>query len=901
MNANAHSLRSAHFSQNWEAWICLQHFLPSHFLRELLVHVVQQVSSGTLELKDLFVDSLTGTPSELEIWAAHPKLANSDLGYNLQLQIRALMWMNDLLIDSSPGDSQSPANRALTAALKLGQMDLSADPRYVQRLQGQARQDTFNHVINAIRTLLEGTPNEREQSPFELIKEHISLLPAPLDMLLLKHAGDLLADADSWGGASSLYSMAFSFLDRTPSLWDDLASSVRSVLVQSIAAANYVLNGAEHAEESLNEHLRNEDLHSNPLLLCNATADALMAGYRRVPPSSAPDRRPAVMLPPLLIESHCVGDALRADVNGNDEVAHRLFWATLRRQFALGSSGERKETQRLYATSLLKSLEKNPSGELFRMGCSLLIDSGDSKIIEKISWSEDVVTRFVNIDLVALVKRKQTAYPKVSIERGRVVAALFKEWLLVIDAQQRDIADQMLSEIARLAKHGDSSFYAWADLLSPCIAVLKEIAKRRPEFAEIAARHVVEITLDVLKSTEARFWTATSRTLEVTQLYLNYFETTAQREILTAVVDLLRKFDGDVMWPIMDPALSILYSDAAYRACEEDDELGMAIVNTLVEYGSQREREQAQFLANFQYFPPRLLNSQKVRARLDAVIESVNAGLSSRSSIAIGKIQSFLLVPSLVGLERVCNAVQALNDLLAPVITPPYHHFIPETYLPLRVLAHQFNTEKLPTDGRLREQCLSLFSTLTGIWNAAMQKPHIMASFSIPQRGQAEDAIVHNWALTTLELGGALHVKDLAVDVLNGARNVDQLNPGITMAFATLWAGRSMEGFIEFDLDQIRTTTKDAFYTSLGRYLIGISSSSEAAVKLVDVLLDQVIKFGPRDADIGVLLAAFQLGVTIKEKKNSFANYKQRALADSRIRTLLQPVISQLERNDSVM
>jgi tetratricopeptide (TPR) repeat protein len=897
MNANVStSARSAHFAETWEGWVSLQHFLPASILRELLVEVVHDVTAGQFAFGDLFDEQLVGESVELTSWALNLKPVTSDLAYHVQVQVRGMLWMNDTVIDLQRGEAETPGILALSAAIQIGQLDFSLDRRVIDTFSIHARQMPLKSMCAALVALLEAQPEVLALDPYVLIASLVSEIPKPLGSIFVKHLGDLLADMDQWRGACSLYEKALAQLEEIHEGWEDLVPLMRTVIEQSRAAAAFILQGPEHSEKILTAKLGEPGNANSSLLFYNASHDVLSAAYKSTPPNLVPDRRPAFMHPPLLVGSHDVGSALKADSSGESNTAYRLFWSTLRRQFALGSISERKVTQQLYGVSLLRNCIKNPSAESFRLGVGLLIDAGEPRAVERVEWDAEIVKRFVSADLINLLIGKQTSYPSATVERGQVLVVLFGKWLLKLEHHHYELAQLMLNQVIWLAKSSSSSFYRWVDLLTPSVNVLKEVARYRPEFARHMGVSIVDFTLGVLGTVRNRYWKDFSDSFELAKVYLDYLEPEDQHKLFVATTKFLHDSGDNLVWTVIDPALTLLYSEASYRAAAEDTELGARIVETIVQFGSRQEHDHAQFLANFQHFPSSLLGLESVRLRLNAVIESVSHGISSRTSAAVGKIQALFLVPDLVGPDRILAGIQELRALLEQTTAYPHRHFMSNAFYPLRVLAHQIITEKLSRDGVLEKDLNLLFGKLLEIWSVVIQKPEIMASFSIPTKTQPEDALVHNWALATLEFGEALGRQSEASTRLDSARAVKQLATGVTLAYGTLQAERSTEGAFELDVNHVRSTNKEAFYASLGRYLLIMSNLGESRKDFVAALLDQILKFGPRDADVAILLAALQQRIPIEERAIDFSNYKQRALADSKARVLLQPVLSQLER-----
>ncbi|WP_141213292.1 hypothetical protein [Janthinobacterium sp. PC23-8] len=890
-------LRAAHFSKNWEGWACLQHFLPVVLLREFMAEMVISISKGDFQFSDLFEDQELSSHITLGSWIIQPKLVNDNLACQLQNQIRGITWMNDGLINLHPNENYNKGVISLQTALQFGQMDLSSDSETIKNRLINCTQPTFYLIANAILSLIEASPKFREEDPYKIIKKYIIALPEPLNIVLIKHLADLLADSDHWNGAQILYKNCITLIEHLSIEWSFIKDSLKELTLQSIASTVYVIDGPNKSAKILEKNLKDKSFSENTLSICNSATDLLVADYKKIPQNLSHDLRPTNISPPLLIDSHDAAYAVRADIEGKTDLAHRTFWATLRRQYALGASSERKVTQNLYARSLFKATEKNQTFNSFNLAAFLLLYSGDFSAVSHIDWKEEIINRFINIELIESLITKQVAYPGSSVERGRVLVALFEQWLLKINIEQTDLAMRMISYISTLAKLNKSSQYSWTDLLNPCIATLKKIAKYRPEFSKLSKDVICEMALYILKNSKDQYWTAISGILELSYIHMNHFNQEQQWLILKSTIKILNN-GVTTAWPIVDPALAILYSEASYQACVENKALGSNIINTIIQYGMNREREQAQFLANFQHFPPDLLDVDMVKLKLENIIESVVSGAKSNSSNSVSKIQALILVPELIGERRLAIATEEINNLLLQTITPPHRYFMADLFKPIRTLAYQIKQKKIFNLREIKTSTDLIFLNMEYIWSIATKLPHIMTSFSIPPQPNADSAIVHNWALATLELGSAIHKEEKSVNILQKAKDKSaHLSIGIGMAFGTLTAGRSIDEPEKINIPSVLSDTKDMFYANLGRYLIvmeNLKNQITQQTQILDSLLIQTFKFGPRQADIAILLASIHYKINLQDKENLFIEYKQRSLSDASIRGLLQPVLEQI-------
>src|ERR1019366_1578374 len=95
MSDNPVSLRGQHFTRHWQLWASLHHFLSAPLLRELLVVIVEQVSSRSLAFGDLFDDAVSASRPEMATWLLRLRDINDDLASYLQRRIHSILWQQD--------------------------------------------------------------------------------------------------------------------------------------------------------------------------------------------------------------------------------------------------------------------------------------------------------------------------------------------------------------------------------------------------------------------------------------------------------------------------------------------------------------------------------------------------------------------------------------------------------------------------------------------------------------------------------------------------------------------------------------------------------------------------------------------------------------------------------------
>ncbi len=103
------------------------------------------------------------------------------------------------------------------------------------------------------------------------------------------------------------------------------------------------------------------------------------------------------------------------------------------------------------------------------------------------------------------------------------------------------------------------------------------------------------------------------------------------------------------------------------------------------------------------------------------------------------------------------------------------------------------------------------------------------------------------------------------------------------------------------DPEAARVDDREAFYSALGRHLAHMQRTSEETRRaFCRVLLDQVLRFGPRAVDASVLLEAFRLGlvdgVADTDTATVFRDYARRLRGQRDLGLVLRPILELFER-----
>lgn len=309
------SLRHQSFRRDYLAWTTLHHFLPADLIRELSIATIAVIAPWS-SLDELFDEALSNGNSAQAIWALAPRRQSDPELQFLQAHIRALAWAND--VETAPSQPRgdvavdSPA-RALSAATRLGRFDFGSRRKLISQLplpDGSSGRKLADLIATAIKA------HNGDDSDWAIVRIEAERLPSPLRTLSLKHVGDLCADADLWDEAARFYERANAGLTDFSPEWTDFGGPLADIIGQSVGSAVWVTDGAEIASSMLDRVSRPSSGEMPSLGALNGSHDALVARLARPGNKDWEDIRATVMLPPLLIQSFDVGQAVESWLKG---------------------------------------------------------------------------------------------------------------------------------------------------------------------------------------------------------------------------------------------------------------------------------------------------------------------------------------------------------------------------------------------------------------------------------------------------------------------------------------------------------------------------------------------------------------------------------------------------------
>jgi hypothetical protein len=893
------NLRKQYFADNLLAWTSLRHFLSARMVRELSSAVVDQISGGKLSMSQLFDDVVTFGPDWLDSWMLQPRGVHAPLEKFLQSHIRAIAWQNDAetyVPEKTGGLPENVDPKALENALRLGTVDLSWPEQQLSDLRVSS-QNSYAILVDVIALSARILRSSTCSDFLAAIMPPLKTIEGPLAPIMAKHLGDLCADADAWDKALALYNAAEIQLSREAGpIWRELTSSLQSVITQSRASAIWTLTGASATADLLSKALAASPITEVSLLAANASFDELVASMQASEMLTIRDQRAALLLPPLLQNTHDPSSAIQAWLKGDFRDSHRHFWAVLRRQIALGMATESRITKALYARSVLDGivadLARGRQPDFFRMAISLLIQSGDSVAVTRILWNEQLIDAYVNEGCVRFAIAHSEEHLGARSERQRVVIELFHQWIGLIGLDRTQLAVMMLRHVVALATNASTSLSSRDNLGGRSLEVIRQIAQRRPELRSHIASEVAAAIINRFSSPS--FWTAKATAFEIAEEYGEVFSEDQLKSVAVTALDLLATMDPKAdAWPILRPALTFLVSTPVKQFSALAPEIGERIVDTILRLGVERQHEHALTIFYLHDFDSSLLRDKSVADKLQDVLAQLRqASLQSNSSNAVADIQALLLASTISGRDGVRDALTGLANILKSVSTSRCSIALPEAYASLLLLANQQKriADDLSLDlEEFRSWLTQLSPLVANLWIHAKDRPRLLAQFSLPPATVPNPVIVHNWAFASMVFAESLEEDNQIFAALEGALAEPMLQNSIALARATRSTGESS---IAVDPEEIRKESRDIFYSALGRRLVVLQRlDGERGRATCDALLEQCFRHGPRDLDAAVFLSAARFDICASILQTDLSDYVKRMGNNRDLRLALLPLL----------
>lgn len=895
----AEALEPEDLFDDWLAWLVLQHFLPARGMRSLAARVAREISGGTLPLDSLVEELVPATDLFTETWAVRMRPQSSELGYYLQRVIHTLVWRND---DEAHGFAAGPDTGARVSldlvdwALRLGRGDYGWPLEELTSLTD--REDlppSFARYLAAFTSASAGHRSQDAAGFWRDVAEHVAALGPALRAMSFKHFADLCVDAGAVDRVDQGYVLAEAALDEwtAASHWSDVANAWRGLIRQSRASA---ANDLERANLELVALRKERALASSPLLLANTGLDALNASMQLQGLGSIrDDTRVAVVRAPLSLHSLESEGAFEAWLADKHDDAARRFWAVLRRQVAYGSATEARATKRWYARCLFDwvrvDLSKRTRVDEFRTACRLIVESEGAAQVPHVTWTEPLVDSCVDASTIALVQETARAVPSVRCKREVAVVALIAEWISVIDPVREDVVVSMARAVAALARDFDADLSTETDVGRPAFKALRAFARR---FVGLRARVSGEVVDAVVHRLDepGPFW-GPAAACETATAFASGLDDHALARVLESVLALLGALDpASAPWPLSRPAIEFLTSDAVKRHVVSHPEVAERLVRELVRFGKGRGEDTASLLLQLRWFDPSLLSTEAMQAELAGPVANVRSGARDvKSSAASHEICALLLNPRVAGRDGIEAALDGLARILESTADrrPSFGLSVAYDGLLAIVEARSELASTLGSHEALVTGTARVLRALVQAWANATEKPAILAPFALPPRLKPDPVVVHNWAFASLQFAEVVGAVQQIADALARAEQNSELRAAIGEAKAT----RAMlDPEAAGSLSDLRAPDRETFYAGLGRRLVQIERSApQARLDICRVLIEQCIRFGPREIDAAVLVQAARLDLGEHVRKQDLEGYRSRVLLAPGLADTLRPMI----------
>ena len=890
------------FVDDWQAWIVVRHFLPARLQRELTLLVVHEASDRTVELKDLFEEIFSTDEAWNESWIVRPREDIPEHALGLMEWVRSIIWQNDDLRAFASGHaSSSKVGVELLAALgALAVADISTKIDAIELTLGNLSDTLQPSLESFVSAFAELRRNPDPTAPPELVERidrALQPVSMPLRAILCKHLADLCADADRWHDASAIYSRAERALDdwhasepfaSAADVWRAAFSHSRTIALTTTAVP-----GEEGP--SLRSGVRATELLARPMFAINSGTDANTEGFA-LSDDSYRDYRVAALSSPLRHDMQDVFPALQQWLRGSYEDAARHFWAVLRRQIALAAGTESKSTKAFYAQSILESLVKKPPSHearhSFELSIRLLIESGKADVVDRISWTTQLLTAGgAGEEVVAGAIAHAGAYEGVKVQRHRVLVALFAKWAILLASSNAPVATRIWKYIAKTAQDFEAAFNSDQDVGRPALKALAELARKRPELRPLVAPDVTDALCEKLSE---EFHLGKSEAIDTAVQYVTALDDSSLFRIVGSVLKVLEEEDpARDYWPLSRPALGFLVDRNVRRRLRVDGRFEEKCLEQILRFGLSEGRGQRMIFFHLADFDQQLLGQPDFREKTEGALSSVRKGaLEASSSAAVDCISALFVAPFIAGYDGINDAFIGLNKILSsakgsrPAIGLPYID------RPVLILVQEIGLVRQALADHsawLNAELSTLVEQLAVVWEHAETRAALFAPFSLPPSTVPSMPIVHNCALASMRLANTVGLGERVQNALERASRNLELRGAIALAHATFATVSIVPNSTDFDFTG---DDPESFYNSLGRHLYRAERLSNAeAAMLYGALAEACLRLGPRPADAAVLLGCAKLGIHDRVQAGRLPDYAARVREDRDARLLLLPIL----------
>lgn len=893
---NAHRLRSA-LEHDWMAWIALRHFLPAAMLRDVLDVATREVTEQRLGVADLFYEQLDGAALWSETWLLSPRDVRGRTEHHLQEVIRLMAWQNDE-VGMLPDEHTEPRVRLLDAVARLGAADFGWPGTVFDDFDefSEIMQPGFASVLAALKAARTDHRATEVAGFWSSLAPLLQRTAGALEAVATKHLADLCADVDSWDKALFGYQRTNELLRQCSeeAEWRDVVHVWRGLVKQSEAAALAVLEGPKAASDLLTDLVEATSFPGDSVLRANSGADSMTLLQEASEDGwSHGDTRVAIMRPPLLHASHEPRVAITHWLNGKHRNANRWFWATLRRQTALGTVTGSRSTKAFYGRALVDELSAEPSvtPETFALAVRMLIESGQYESASRCRWNNKLVDTYVTPAAVEQAIAQAAAFAGARLRRELVVIELFRSWVAHLAPSGNEAAIAMLKHLAGLAGDFRAALASDRDVGRRSADALTELADARPELRVAVAAEVASAVASKLTSEDG--WHDKEAALKLGSAYADGFEASVSHGLARATLDLLGKLDPAAeLWPLVRPALELLVEEPMKAVYLTDADLERQALSQILRFGTGQESEHSRLFYYLRNLRPTLLKDPDIRAQLDVPLAHVRRRAKEiNSSNVVEHICALLLAPAAAGAEGLKDALEGLLAILVSANGVRRSIAFSYAYESVLLLVDERDAiEGVLGTARLAKISGKLRQALVELWHAATDMPLLFAPFSFPLATKPNSVTIHNWAFASMRFGQVYGGDGEISRALKDASSNAQLGAAIALATETrgLLVGPDAEV-----VTRALTDDREAFYSALGRRLVQLHRmSDEAAKEFCAVLAQQCLRFGPRAIDASVLLAAAKLGLGDAARSWGLTDYARRLEGEEDLRLTLGPILS---------
>lgn len=802
----------------------------------------------------------------------------------------------------APDGQTGPPVRLLDAVARLGAADFGWPEAVFDEFDqfSDIIQPGFGVVLAALKAARAGHRTTTSAEFWDSLAPILQGVPSALEAIATKHLADLCADADAWDKALLGYQRTYEPLKRCSDEpeWRDVAVVWRGLVKQSEAAALAVLEGPRAASDLLKQLVEATSFPKDSVLLTNCGADSMTLLQEASDHGwSHGDPRVAMLRPPLLHASHEPSLAIKHWLNGKHRDANRWFWATLRRQTALGAVTGSRSTKAFYGRALVDELSAVSSAgpETFALAVRMLIESGRYEAASRCRWNDKLVESYVTPEAVERAIGQAAAFAGARLRRELVVVELFRGWVARLAPSRNPVAIAMLRHLASLARDFPAALASDRDVGRRSADALTELAGLRPELRRAVATEVAGAV--VSKLTSEGGWHGQAAALKLGSAYADALEASVAQDLARATLDLLGKLDPAVgLWPLVRPALELLVDEPMKAAYRTDADLERGVLSQILRFGTRQESEHSRLFYYLRNLTPTLLKDPDIRAQLEAPLAHVRARAKViNSSNVVEQICALLLAPAAAGADGVKDALDGLLAILSSANGDRRSIALSYAYDPVLLLVDERDgIEGVLGTARLAKAAGKLRLALVELWHAATEAPLLFATYSFPPATTPNSVAVHNWAFASMRFGQVYGGEDEICGALERASGNAGLGPAIALAKETRAFLLGPDAKV---VAHALTDDREVFYSALGRRLVQLHRmSDEAAKEFCAVLVQQCLRFGPRAIDAPVLLAAAKLGFEHAARSWGLSDYARRLEGEEELRLTLGPILSLFAR-----